>query len=181
MSAQRSLRLTDAIHLAIARHARAAELLTHDEKLKKLPSLPSCQPVLRARTDSGYTPAMIPAPTAQQLDAYRRTMRRRAAQTAERRARRREAAWTVAREAAELLRSRYGARRVLVFGSLPEGTHFGEHSDIDLAVEGIDPGEHYAALGRLLGLSPDFEFDLVDLGACPPHLRAAILAEGRQL
>jgi predicted nucleotidyltransferase len=119
--------------------------------------------------------------TTQQLDAYRQTMRRRAAEAAARRAVRREAAWTVAREAADLLRSRYGVTRVLVFGSLVQGTHFGERSDIDLAVEGIDPSDHFAALGRLLRLSPDFEFDLVDMDACPPHLRAAILAEGTPL
>ena len=116
--------------------------------------------------------------TAEQLDAYRQTMRRRAAESDKRRAERREAAWAVAREAAELLRSRYGAARVLLFGSLAEGTHFSERSDIDLAAEGLRPSEHFAALGRLLCLSRDFEFDLVDLSACPPDLHAVILAEG---
>jgi predicted nucleotidyltransferase len=116
--------------------------------------------------------------TPQQLDAYRRTMHRRAAEADTRRAERREAAWAVAREAADLLRSRYGATRALAFGSLAEGTHFSERSDIDLAVEGLRPSDHFAALGWLLTLSPDFELDLVDLGACPPGLRAVILAEG---
>ena len=105
-------------------------------------------------------------------------MHRRAAEADKRRAERREAAWAVAREAAELLRSRYGATRVLLFGSLAEGTHFSERSGIDLAAEGLLPSEHFAALGRLLCLSRDFEFDLVDLSACPPGLRAVILAEG---
>ena len=116
--------------------------------------------------------------TPQQLDAYRHTVRRRAAEAAARRAKRREMAWTAAREAADLLRSRYGATRVLVFGSLVEGTHFGERSDIDLAADGLHPSDHFAALGHLLGLSPDFEFDLVDLSSCPPGLRVAVLAEG---
>jgi uncharacterized protein len=121
---------------------------------------------------------MSSAVTPQQLDAYRQTMRRRAAEADKRRADRREAAWEAAREAAHFLRSRYGATRVLAFGSLVEGTHFGERSDIDLAVQGLRPSDHFAALGRLLTLSPDFEFDLVDLGACPPGLRVVILAEG---
>jgi predicted nucleotidyltransferase len=119
--------------------------------------------------------------TAQQLDAYRQTMRRRAAEADKRRADRREAAWALAREAAELLRSRYGATRVLAFGSLVEGTHFSERSDIDLAAEGLRPSDHFPALGRLLTLSRDFEFDLVDLGACPPGLHAVVLAEGLPL
>lgn len=84
----------------------------------------------------------------------------------------------VAREAAALLRSRYGATQVLAFGSLAEGRHFSERSDIDLAAEGLRPSDHFAALGRLLTLSPNFELDLVDLGACPPGFRAVILAEG---
>ena len=36
------------------------------------------------------------------------------------------------------------------------------------------PGDHYAALGRLLTLSPDFEFDLVDLDHCPQGLRRTV-------
>jgi len=119
--------------------------------------------------------------TPQQLDAYRQTMRRRAAEADMRRADRREAAWALAREAADLLHSGYGATRVLAFGSLVEGTHFSERSDIDLAAEGLRPSDHFAALGRLLTLSRDFEFDLVDLGACPPGLRAVVLAEGLPL
>jgi len=119
--------------------------------------------------------------TAQQLDAYRQTMHRRAAEADARRAERRAAAWAVAREAADLLRARYGATRVLAFGSLAEGTHFSARSDIDLAAEGLRPSDHFAALGRLLTLSPDFEFDLVDLGACPRGLSAAILATGVHL
>jgi predicted nucleotidyltransferase len=38
---------------------------------------------------------------------------------------------------------------VLVVGSLLEGTHFGERSDIDLAVDGLLPSDHFAALERL--------------------------------
>ena len=116
--------------------------------------------------------------TPQQLDTYRRTMHRRAAEADKRRAERRAAAWAVAREAADLLRSRYGATRVLAFGSLADGTYFSERSDIDLAAEGLHPSDHFAALGRLLTLSRDFELDLVDLGACPPGLSAVILAAG---
>jgi hypothetical protein len=45
----------------------------------------------------------------------------------------------------------------------------------------IGVGDQYAALDRLLTLSPDFEFDLVDLDACAAELRAAILARGVSL
>jgi len=51
--------------------------------------------------------------TPKQLDTYRQTMRRRAVEADRRQAERRETAWAVAREAAALLRSRYGATQVL--------------------------------------------------------------------
>jgi len=124
---------------------------------------------------------MTTALTPEQLATYSRTMRRRAAEGHERREQRRRAAWALAREAAALLRERYGATTVVVFGSLAEGTHFSDRSDIDLAAAGLRPGDQYAALGRLLTLSPDFEFDLVDLDACAAELRAAILARGVSL
>lgn len=124
---------------------------------------------------------MDAALTPQQLCSYRAGLKSRSRARAERRAERREHAWSVAREAAALLRERYGATRVLAFGSLAEGTHFTERSDIDLAAAGLRPQDHYAALGRLLMLSPDFEFDLVDLGACREGLRVAILKGGVEL
>jgi len=121
---------------------------------------------------------MSPSLTAEQLATYAATMRQRAADDAQRLGERRDAAWTLAQQAADLLRARYGATLVLVFGSLAEGTHFGAHSDIDLAAQGLRPSDHYAALGRLLALSPDFEFDLVDLDTCPAGLRGALLTGG---
>jgi len=124
---------------------------------------------------------MTTALTPEQLATYSRTMRRRAAEGVERRERRRKAAWALAQEAAGLLRDRYGATTVIAFGSLAEGTHFSERSDIDLAAAGLRLGDHYAALGRLLTLSPDFQFDLVDLDTCAAELRAAILARGASL
>jgi len=133
------------------------------------------------RLHGGILQCMSLGVTTEQLETYRRTMRRREAEAAARRAERRERAWVVAREAADLLRSQYGASRVLVFGSLAEGTHFSERSDIDLAAQGLRPEEHFAALGRLLALFTEFEFDLVDLDACPEGLREAILKTGASL
>ena len=81
----------------------------------------------------------------------------------------------MAHEAAEVLRTRYGATEVILFGSLAEDEAYGMRSDIDLAARGLGR-VHFAALGRLLALSP--EFDLVDLDSCPQGLRDAILSRG---
>jgi predicted nucleotidyltransferase len=121
---------------------------------------------------------MVSTPTPEQIEAYAETLRARSAETARRRSERREQAWAVAREAAELLRARFGATGVWVFGSLAEGDHFSEHSDIDLAATGLAPALHMEALGRLLRLSPAFSFDLVDLDRCPDGIRRAVEDSG---
>jgi predicted nucleotidyltransferase len=119
--------------------------------------------------------------TQEQIDTYARTLRARTAQELRRRECRRVQAWSVARQAAEVLHKQFGATGVWVFGSLVEGKHFTEHSDIDMAAAGLDPLTHLEALGRLLGLSPEFDFDLVDLEHCPAGLRQAVEETGMPL
>jgi predicted nucleotidyltransferase len=89
-----------------------------------------------------------------------------------------ERAWEVARVAANLLRERFGATRVVVFGSLTDSTWFTPWSDIDVAAWGISAGEFYRAVAVVTGLSPEFEIDLVDPETCRPSLRRRIEREG---
>lgn len=119
--------------------------------------------------------------TPEQIEVYAATLRARTAETARLRRERREQAWTVARQAAQILRAQFGVAGVWVFGSLVEGDHFTELSDIDMAATGLTPALHVEALGRLLRLSPDFEFDLVDLESCAEGLRRAVEQSGVSL
>jgi uncharacterized protein len=128
----------------------------------------------------GILAAMVTLMTPEQLATYQETCRRKAAEAAEQRRLRAGAALRLARRAAEMLRSEFGATDVYLFGSLAEGTPFGAHSDIDLAAHGLGDA-HYKALGRLLSLSRDFEFDLVDLDSCAEGLREAVVAHGVSL
>ena len=121
---------------------------------------------------------MVGTLTPEQIETYAATLRERSAAAAARRRERQARAWVLAREAAGLLRARFGASGVRVFGSLADGEHFTERSDIDMAAGGLTPTTHLEALGALLGLSPEFEFDLVDLDSCPPGLRAAVERSG---
>jgi predicted nucleotidyltransferase len=88
--------------------------------------------------------------TPEQIEVYAATLRVRTAETARRRHERREQAWVVSRQAAQVLRSQFGVTGVWVFGSLVEGDHFSERSDIDVAATGLTPVVHVEALGRLL-------------------------------
>jgi predicted nucleotidyltransferase len=89
---------------------------------------------------------------------------------------RREEAWDVARAAAITLRQRFGATRVVVFGSLTRPAQFTRWSDIDLAAWGIPADRSYQA--AVASLSPHFKIDLVDIEVCRPALRQVIEQEG---
>jgi predicted nucleotidyltransferase len=93
---------------------------------------------------------------------------------------RRKRALAVAEECMALLKNRFGARRVILFGSLAGQGVWHETSDIDLAVEGLKPEDFfpaYAACDKLLPRDLELELDLVPLEDVYPELRARILGE----
>ena len=96
-------------------------------------------------------------------------------------ARSRRRALRTARRAAGLLRESFGARRVVLFGSLTKRGGFTSWSDIDLAAWGIASHQFYAAVAAVTGLSAEFKIDLVDSDFCRPALRSAIEREGVDL
>jgi predicted nucleotidyltransferase len=89
-----------------------------------------------------------------------------------------ERAWQVARTAANLLRQRFGATRVVIFGSLAHHEWFTPWSDVDLAAWGIPPDAFFSAVATVTGLSAEFKVDLVDPQDCEPTLRQTIEQEG---
>jgi uncharacterized protein len=94
---------------------------------------------------------------------------------------RHERAWRLAREAARLLKTEFGATRVVAFGSLVVVDRFHEHSDVDLATWGVSDEAYYGAVGRLLGLDPEFPVDLIGAESASPGLLETIQREGVEL
>jgi len=94
---------------------------------------------------------------------------------------RREHAWNTARSASHILRNKFGASRVVVFGSLSRQSGFTQWSDIDLAAWGIPPDKFYRAVADVTGFSQEFEINLTDADACPPNLLKAVEKEGIDL
>jgi predicted nucleotidyltransferase len=111
------------------------------------------------------------------LDAIRK---RRAKFSAEISARRRRAIST-AHKAAKLLKSEFGAKEVILFGSLAQRASFSLHSDIDLAVRGIAPEKFYAAVSAMMDFSPEFKIDLVEPEDCSPAMFKNIEKDGKPL
>jgi predicted nucleotidyltransferase len=116
----------------------------------------------------------------EEFAAYLPHIRRRWLAQRERGERCREEAWEAACEVAALLRTRFGARRVVAFGSLVHPDFFSARSDIDLAVSGIPPAAFFKAWAAAGDACP-FALDLVDLHDCSPALRRLIMEEGVEL
>ncbi|MBI1930405.1 nucleotidyltransferase domain-containing protein [Candidatus Poribacteria bacterium] len=89
-----------------------------------------------------------------------------------------EKAYKHAIECAKLLVEKFGAQKVYLFGSLVDG-RFHLRSDIDLAVEGLEPRLYFKALSKVYDLSGGFEVDLVPLEDC--KFRETVLREGKLL
>lgn len=117
----------------------------------------------------------------ERIAIYRRTARERQAHDASVMHSRRALAWAIARAAAQILKERFGAKRVIVFGSLVHSAWFHEGSDIDLAVEDIPSGKFFRAWATLDYLNSPFEIDLIDYTFAPAHLRQVIEQEGVEL
>lgn len=90
----------------------------------------------------------------------------------------RQEAQAAAKACIRLLQEEYGARRVVPFGSLVGEMTWHARSDIDLAVEGLDPALLFSAFAACRALlPPGLELDLVPLENVYPEMRARILQE----
>lgn len=108
------------------------------------------------------------------LTAFRETARERTRRLDQTRELRRAKAWDVARAAATLLKSRYRAARVVVFGSLIDADRFHPWSDVDLAVWGLSPADYFEAVARVLDVGGEIKVDLIRAERCKPSLREAV-------
>lgn len=87
-------------------------------------------------------------------------------------------AWEAAGVAADLLRDKCGATRVVALGSVTRPAWLTPWSDIDLVAWGIAADRFYRAVAMVAGLIAEFEIDLVDTEDCRPALRRIIDGEG---
>jgi predicted nucleotidyltransferase len=90
-------------------------------------------------------------------------------------------AWRIARKAARVLREEFGAKRVVVFGSLAHQLWYSPRSDIDIAVWGIAPEIFFRAAARVDRVAKGFEIDVLDPDDCRPSVRQEIEEDGIDL
>jgi predicted nucleotidyltransferase len=77
----------------------------------------------------------------------------------------------IARQCAKILKERFGAEKVVLFGSLLDHQQMSWRSDIDLAVWGLPEKDYFKAVGVLLDIAEDFSLDLIEA----QHARSYIL------
>lgn len=114
----------------------------------------------------------------EQMAVYRATARQRRQQKERQLALRYQRAWDVARQAAVILKEQFGAQRVAIFGSTLLAQRFHQHSDVDLAVWGLEEKLYYRAVARLQDMEPAIPVDLVEAELASPALLTAIEEEG---
>lgn len=85
------------------------------------------------------------------------------------------------RRAADLLKSRFGVRRVILFGSLAKTELFYAKSDVDLAVEGLNGDDYWEAWRMVEEIVADRPVDLIDVETATSSVLKAIKRHGIDL
>jgi predicted nucleotidyltransferase len=85
------------------------------------------------------------------------------------------------REVATVLKNRFGARRVILFGSLAHAAWFRPNSDVDLVVEGLTQDAYWEAWRLVEELINDRPVDLIELETVSESLLQAIQRYGVEL
>lgn len=83
--------------------------------------------------------------------------------------------------AAEMLKSCYHARRVVLFGSMAHRAWFGPESDVDIAVEGLKGSDYLRAWREVEAIINDRRVDLIEIETASASLRSAIDRNGLEL
>ena len=83
-------------------------------------------------------------------------------------------------EAATLLKTQFGARRIVLFGSLAHNAWFVPDSDVDLAVEGLK-GDFWQAWRQVEEIVGDRQVDLIEIEIASNSLQRAIRRYGVEL
>jgi len=85
------------------------------------------------------------------------------------------------REAAAAIKTRFGAERVVLFGSLAHAAWFVPNSDVDLAVEGLKGDDYWQAWRSVEEIIGDRSVDLVQLEMAGESLKRAVRRYGIEL
>jgi len=87
----------------------------------------------------------------------------------------------LAREATNMLKTRFGAKRVILFGSKAQPLFFRLDSDVDIAIEGIAVDDYWEARREVEKIIEDKSIDFIDIADAREPLKWAIDYYGIEL
>ena len=114
---------------------------------------------------------------AEQIAIYRKTAEQNLQNSYVQREKRREKAWRLVQLASSLLKEKFGATKVMVFGSLIHEDCFTLWSDVDIAAWGLSTLDTFKAMGEVRELDESIEIKLIDINVCQASLLERILKE----
>lgn len=82
---------------------------------------------------------------------------------------------------ASMLYQDFNVKKVYLIGSLLDFNWFHKYSDIDIAVEGLDPGEYFQAYLRIEKITDGERFHLIDMKDINDEFIAKIREKGKLL
>ncbi|MEM7796239.1 MAG: nucleotidyltransferase domain-containing protein [Cyanobacteria bacterium P01_C01_bin.118] len=123
---------------------------------------------------------MVTSPTPAEMERYIATARKRKQAEQQQKEQRQQQGWQIASQAAALLKEHFHVQRVWLFGSMVTLHRIHPNSDIDLAVQGLNPAQYLAAVTELLDVS-EFSIDVVQIEYAQPSLRETIAQQGLEL
>jgi len=82
------------------------------------------------------------------------------------------------RHVAAVLRSQFGVRKVVLFGSTAHEAWFREDSDLDLAVEGLEAEDYWKAWAMVEDMIPERPVDLIDIESATDSMKRTISRHG---
>jgi len=93
----------------------------------------------------------------------------------------RKQALRIAKKISRILKEKFGAEKVYLFGSCLSEEFFHINSDLDIAEIGLSTDDFLLALYEVNTLEADFNVDLVDLSKGETRMAQKILKEGIEL
>lgn len=118
--------------------------------------------------------------TPEEHEKYAAGWRKRRQADEQRLQERRAALLERAERVASLLRERFGARKVILFGSVATGRLW-RHSDLDLAVLGLSEEQYMEAFWEASGMAQPFQLDLLPVERASAALQRRLAQEGVEL
>jgi len=120
--------------------------------------------------------------TSDSMEEYSKYWRKKIKKKKEKLEERKELLKNLAQKCSNLLKKEFNVKKVYLVGSLTREFKIHEHSDIDLAVIGLQDKDYFKALNKLYEILPQgIDIDLITKETASESLNEFIIKDGLQI